>query len=155
MKRFFLFLFIIPLFAPAQPSVSIIPEPASIAMGNGRFVFSSNTFIKFDKKDEGLMTALSPLLLKFKQAAGIDLEKKKKTSSSSQIDVTLDSRLSNGEGYRLVVKPNRIRIEAKTPAGIFYAVQSLLQLLPVQIEQNTRQQNIRWSLPCVQTVSYT
>ncbi len=149
MKRFFLFFFIIPLFAPAQPSVSIIPEPASIVMGKGRFLFSSNTFISFDKKDDSLMTALSPLLLRFKQAAGIDLEKGKKTSSSSQIEVTLDSSFSSGEGYQLVVKPNRIRIEAKTAAGIFYAVQSLLQLLPVQIEQNARQKNISWSLHCI------
>jgi len=38
------------------------------------------------------------------------------------------------EGYRLSVKENNITIRAQQPAGLFYGVQTLLQLFPKEIE---------------------
>jgi hexosaminidase len=43
-----------------------------------------------------------------------------------------------------------VEISANQPAGLFYGLQSLLQLLPYQIESKTLVTNIKWSIPVVE-----
>ncbi|HXM41396.1 MAG TPA: family 20 glycosylhydrolase [Bryobacteraceae bacterium] len=57
------------------------------------------------------------------------------------------------EGYELVVTARGIRIQSPTPAGLFYGVQTLLQLLPPEIESRTRG-NAAWIVPAVHIVDY-
>ena len=52
------------------------------------------------------------------------------------------------EGYSLLVEPNRIKIEAREPAGIFYGLQSIRQQLPEQIEATDKKQ-MDWKIPAV------
>jgi hexosaminidase len=52
------------------------------------------------------------------------------------------------EGYRLTVAPDQVALAAPHPAGLFYAVQSLRQLLPPAIESAVRQPG-PWRLPAV------
>lgn len=54
------------------------------------------------------------------------------------------------EGYNLKVTNNGVTLSAKEPAGIFYGVQTLLQLLPKQIESKDAQRSsVEWSIPVV------
>jgi len=53
------------------------------------------------------------------------------------------------EGYRLNVDPREIVFEAGGPPGFFYAVQTLLQLLPAEIFSETAVPGIRWAVPAV------
>ena len=48
----------------------------------------------------------------------------------------------NEEGYRLDVTPKGVKIQAKTPKGVFYGMQSLLQLLPAEVESPSVVKNI-------------
>ncbi|MDP4527526.1 family 20 glycosylhydrolase [Alkalimonas delamerensis] len=54
--------------------------------------------------------------------------------NSPQIELQLDSSLPNlkPEGYQLSIERQRIRITGYDEAGVFYGIQSLLALLPVQ-----------------------
>ena len=54
------------------------------------------------------------------------------------------------EGYRLKVGYEDVEISANQSAGLFYGLQSLLQLLPPKIESKTLITNIKWSLPVVE-----
>ena len=52
------------------------------------------------------------------------------------VDATLEGRLGE-EGYLLDVTENDVTIESGTEAGLFYGIQTLRQLFPPEIEQNT------------------
>ena len=53
------------------------------------------------------------------------------------------------EGYLLRVEPGRILIEFSDGAGAFYAVQTLLQLLPKEIFSDTAVKGVKWTVPGV------
>src|ERR1035441_8302965 len=57
------------------------------------------------------------------------------------------------EGYNLTITTHGVRIQASTGAGLFYGVQTLLQLLPPEIESSTLQHAV-WSLPCLHIADY-
>jgi hexosaminidase len=53
------------------------------------------------------------------------------------------------EGYELTVTTNSVLIRAPAPAGAFYGVQSLLQLLPPEILASQPVTSVAWTAPCV------
>jgi hexosaminidase len=53
------------------------------------------------------------------------------------------------EAYRLAVSPEAVTIEAPDPAGIFYGLQSLRQLLPVEVESSQPVSGGNWQLACL------
>lgn len=53
------------------------------------------------------------------------------------------------EGYELTVATNSVLIRAQTSAGLFYGVQSLLQLLPPEIYSPLPVTGVPWTAPCV------
>ena len=56
------------------------------------------------------------------------------------------------EAYRLNVTPDRITITGDSPAGVFYGMQTLRQLLPAQIFATSVQNGVRVEIPCVEIV---
>jgi hexosaminidase len=68
-----------------------------------------------------------------------------------RIELRLDSNLAGlgAEGYRLSVNPDAILLSASDRPGLFYGLQTLLQLFPPTIfETNGRRDG--WSIPCVE-----
>jgi hexosaminidase len=65
--------------------------------------------------------------------------------------LTTNAALTNlgAEGYELTVATNSVLIRAPTAAGLFYGVQSLLQLLPPEIYSALPVTNAPWTAPCV------
>jgi hexosaminidase len=57
------------------------------------------------------------------------------------------------EGYTLESSHKHVVITANTPAGLFYGVQTLLQLLPNEIESKTAV-NMTWTIPLVKITDY-
>jgi hexosaminidase len=57
------------------------------------------------------------------------------------------------EGYQLWVGTKGIVIRANEPSGLFYGVQTLIQLFPKEIE-STEVHHIKWTAPCVQITDY-
>lgn len=55
----------------------------------------------------------------------------------------------NAEGYQLVATTNSVVISAPATAGVFYGVQTLLQLLPPAVFARQPGTNADWTIPCV------
>lgn len=127
----------------------VIPQPDKVLWKKGDFVFSSCTQLQYDKNNQQLQWAIAPLTERLKKAAGLTITAAAKCKKPSVISVKLSKDIANAEGYKLDINSHSIQITAQQPAGVFYAVQSLLQLLPVEIESPSVVNNIQWKIPAV------
>ena len=128
----------------------IIPQPAFIQTADGVFTIDRNTPIYIEEGDSALLRAVGFLNDKLSKAAGWTL------------NVIADDPLRHGnekglfwldaglpkEAYNLYINPDRVVVEFGSGAGAFYALQTLLQLLPDAIFADSVQHGVRWTLPC-------
>ncbi|MDT0555677.1 beta-N-acetylhexosaminidase [Patiriisocius hiemis] len=108
--------------------ISIIPKPQQLEIGNDVFELTSKTTFSAPKEFEVATNFLNTFL---SNGAGIELEA---TSENSTIVFKKDSLIVS-EGYSLSVSKEGIEINSSDASGAFYAVQSLRQLLPPDLEQ--------------------
>ena len=50
----------------------------------------------------------------------------------------------------LTVAADQVKIEAPQKAGVFYGIQTLLQLLPTSIYNPSPVEGVKWIIPCVE-----
>ena len=73
-------------------------------------------------------------------------------NTKADIIFTKDNSLGN-EAYLLNIAPERIVVKAATPNGFFYAVQSILQLLPAEIcSPDFIGNHVIWQIPCAHII---
>jgi hexosaminidase len=130
--------------------IRIIPQPVSVTPGDGQFTLTPDTILVAPDAAETtgrqLAAALAP-------ATGFWLAVQASSSQDAgRIDLALDDALADlgPEGYRLSVTPKRVEIRSAGEAGIFYGVQSLLQLLLPEIFRAAPIGKHAWSMPCVE-----
>ena len=119
----------------AEKIIAVIPAPVSITELKGEFVFSEKSKIILSVLDDETKLAADCLAKLVSNPAGIDLpvEEGKKASKGS-VFMILDTAVQNDEGYLLTVTAKSIVIRAKSAVGLFYAVQTIRQLMPVEVE---------------------
>ena len=131
-----------------ERSCSIIPAPASMICHEGSFIISGQTkIIVSPMNDETRLSSdLLALLVKNPTGQVLDVKEGKKGVNGS-VFMTLDPSIKNDEGYNLAITSNGITIRAKTAVGIFYAVQTIRQLLPETVERPAVVPGLKLSLP--------
>lgn len=108
-------------------SPSIIPLPAKIAQGEGVYTFKNKTTAWADSyAGDSIKMVLKQFQQKFTQTTGLKWANDKKNAA---LQLKLNRNLG-AEAYNLNVTPKGIVVEAARPAGFFYALQTLQQLLP-------------------------
>ena len=138
----------------AQENISIIPVPVKINKNQGHFILPSVITISADE-NQGLKTALADLTERLTIPTGYHATMTNAGSAVIHIILNKSANQELGnEGYQLTVSAKNITITANQPVGIFYGVQSFLQLLPPEIGSNTRVSGIAWSAPCVTVTDY-
>jgi hexosaminidase len=133
----------------AQAKIDLIPTPAKIKINSGQFEFRSTTSILLETDNQEMRNAVAIFNDLLNRAAGYRLPVTASPVAGNVVICRLNPSISNGEGYKLSVQKNRILLEAQTPQGIFYGMQTLRQLLPYQIERSWLS-NIAWTIPCVE-----
>ena len=135
------------LWADAQ-APAIIPLPQSLEVQPGSFVLRAAAKIVVNSDADQTGRYLAGEL---RRRASVDLPviPEANAQGTGNIELKLqDAGSSLGdEGYTLAVAPDGVTIRARTPAGLFYGVQSLLQLLPLTDANGGGSPN--WLIPCV------
>ncbi len=136
---------------PKEKSVfSIIPRPLEAKREAGSFVLDENTVIKVDKNDEELNKIAEYFGDRFRTASGILLPVTKKIPQGKKAIVITkkgaDPKLGK-EGYELLAHEDRIELRAENGAGLFWAVQTLFQLMPEQIYAGKKSSLREWTVP--------
>src|SRR5580658_9869145 len=126
--------------ASAQPSTtpppaSIIPEPVSTKWGHGNFNLNANTVIVADASDQPSVQFFSDYLNKlYRLHLNVVRPGQKPAGNYIWLDPGgIDDQATsiNEARYSLDVSSDHIKIHASFHPGIFYGIQTLIQLLPL------------------------
>ncbi len=112
---------------------NIIPQPQHLVEGKGQFQLTSQT--QLIANGEGAAEVAVQFFEKVKNASGLTLQKQWK--NGNQISFLIDKSVKGREAYTLSVTEKEIVCAASTSDGLFYGMQTLLQLLPPEIEGTT------------------
>jgi len=138
-----------------QQPIALIPQPVSLVQGKGAFTLPAMLVITTDKNEE-LKRIAKGLAAQLGGATGYKVsikENKPPVSKAIALSLVTDPSIPK-EGYRLKVTAAGVSLTATEPAGIFYGVQTLLQLLPKEIASVTRQKMGKWEIPVVTIEDY-
>ena len=135
---------------------AIVPRPVHLTPGSGSFTLTASTVITTDAASRPLGGTLADYLY---PATGFRLTVASTAPAGGgarTISIRLDSTLAmlGDEGYRLDVSPARVTIRARRPAGAFYAIQTLRQLLPPAIYRQAKVAAVAWTVPAVSIEDY-
>ena len=126
-------------------TLSIIPAPVSMELRSEYFVFDGSNAFELHPDNTQMREAVEVFAERFGCCSGLNIP----VASHGDIECSLSDKVDNPEGYELIVTPKKIRIRASTPAGLFYALQSIRQLLPPQVESGEKVDSVVWRVPCV------
>lgn len=127
--------------------INIIPNPARLTEKEGKFELKRNTILYVSGPEEEKIGVF--FIPKINEATGYSL-KIKSMSDKNGIHLIIDTLSDiHREGYTLDVTPENMVIRASTAHGLFYGMQTLMQLLPAEIESPGLQKNRRWEIPAI------
>ena len=129
--------------------ISIIPQPEVLREGTGSFIIDANTAIVVGSNDPEVMKVAAMLNVELKKATGFSLKIENAPRKKSIHFLLSPEEPLGNEGYRLAVTTQDISIFASKPAGLFYGLQTMLQLMPKEIESKQVVKNISWTVPSV------
>ncbi len=130
-----------------KSEISVVPKVNEMIIGKSYFKFTKQTgFIVENENQKKIVRQFSGLIEK---------------SSGCELPVIIDGKVGNNtvsfktvkmgnpEAYSIQVLKDRIEIQASNEAGFFYALQTLRQLLPSEIESNQLVKNIKLIVPVI------
>lgn len=124
--------------------INIIPMPQSLTQNKGFFQLTDQT--TFGATAPEAKTIAEFFAAKMRTATGYNIQ----VADKGDIKLIIDSKLkTNDEGYTLNVTPKGVTIKGKTAQGLFYGMQSLMQLLPAEIESPVKVEGINWQAQAV------
>lgn len=109
--------------------IAIIPQPAHLTVKDGRFEFGNQLKAKVTPyQGDSVHMVFESFKKEFQKVTGIKVSSTQKEAKAAII-LNLNQQLPP-EAYKLNVSKEQIRIEAARPAGFYYALQTLKQLMP-------------------------
>lgn len=144
-------------FSQSATKIALIPQPASLVVNEKQAGFHLTAATLLVVPDNAEVKRSVALFAKqIETPTGYKL---KTVTSSKSITKSISFSLSNDasipdEGYKLKTAASGITLTAKKPAGIFYGIQTLLQLLPADIVSHSKSTLKNWTIPSVTIDDY-
>jgi hexosaminidase len=134
--------------APAPDGgVSVIPQPRTVERADGSFLLASPVRIVVPAGDARFLDPSAFLRDFLRDKARLSVSQGDRAERGAIVfeaaDVSVQQGPMNAEAYSLAVSPDGIRIRASTAAGAFWAVQTLRQLLPPDVERGAAESPLR------------
>ncbi len=131
---------------------NIIPYPQHLIPQKGKFAFKKQTNIIYDAENPELKKLVEQFSNQIELVSSFKLKKADRESAiSNNIVFKLSTDKSeNTEAYQLNVSAKNITIEASTPNGIFYGLQTLYQMMPPEIYGKTKAKSTKWIVPAAE-----
>jgi hexosaminidase len=149
---FFLFLLTITIVNAQNNSIQLIPQPVEVKESAGSYLLSGSSAIAYNKAAAQAVAEM--LVQRLNTPTGFGL--KAQMGNTSEIQLNLNDtpdQILGKEGYVLEVTPKGVMISANQNAGLFYGMQTLIQLLPKEIESKSVVKNT-WTIPAVKITDY-
>ena len=141
-----------------QSIFNIVPQPVKVQPARGMFKLNATVKIEVPSSDKEVLETARLFSKEISIPTGYHLEVvgavAKNEKAICLILNTIPDDVLGKEGYMLEVNPTRINIRANKPAGIFYGMQTLMQLLPPVIENKTKITHENWNIHCVSIMDY-
>ena len=119
----------------------LIPKPAAVSQSSGEFTISADTKILYQKDHSEFASIANLLSAYLKEISGYEVlvneASSKQNNGNIQLQLNTDATLGE-EGCELSITTDSILLRAVCPAGLFYGVQTLRQLLPASPSETIR-----------------
>ncbi|GET21758.1 beta-N-acetylhexosaminidase [Prolixibacter denitrificans] len=133
-------------------SLNLIPEPVDVVPADGFYALTPGSSVSYNADDAKHVANM--LVSKLNTPTGFDLKEEKGNKGTIQFNLNKKADKTLGdEGYTLNVTPKDIVISANKPAGLFYGMQTLLQLFPKEVESKAKT-DADWNVPAVSITDY-
>lgn len=129
--------------------IALTPQPAHLTVKDGRFEFGNQLKAKVTPyQGDSIRMVFESFKKELQEATGIKVSSTQK-EAKARIILDLNPQLP-AEAYKLNVSKEQVRIEASRPAGFYYALQTLKQLMPRNVMAGVAtSDHSQWSLPSV------
>ncbi|MCE5344823.1 MAG: family 20 glycosylhydrolase [Bacteroidales bacterium] len=154
MKKLILlvFLFAMTRVYGQEQTVHLIPQPVEVKQSSGYYTLTKASTIGF--ADLQSRKTAEMLAQKLNIPTGFSIRAQQSKSGSIQFNLNKIPVPQIGkEGYTLISTSKGVVITANEAAGLFYGMQTLLQLLPKEIESKTTVKT-NWKIPAVKITDY-
>jgi hexosaminidase len=134
----------------AAPTPVIVPAPDRLSRSQGAFSVAADTRIYADPAAQPAEQLLRTLVA---PATGYDFESVSAAGPqvvALRIDPDRDDL--GAEGYQLTVEPDAVVAVAVSVEGLRWAVQTIRQLLPIEVFAAEQATDVKWEMPCVDIV---
>ena len=149
MKRILILLTAIAAILSCQrgQTISVVPYPNDIQVNRGHFEAAGASMYYDAQIDQQTLNVISQFAQQLSLVTGVESSTNAGTSENGFVFI-FDSEV-NPEAYTLKVSPSCVTVSASGLRGFNYAVQTLKQLLPVEIYAKVKSDNVNWTIPCV------
>ena len=131
-----------------QTTLDVVPHPNEVYVQDGSFDASAASVYygnELDERSKATVNAFAQQLFLTSGSEGSVAE----GASDNGIVFELDNALAH-EAYAIAVSPKKVAVKASGLNGFIYAIQTIKQMLPVEVFGNAPAADLDWTLPCVE-----
>ena len=131
-----------------NPAITVVPYPNELIVGEGTFDAKGAAVTYDEALDSASVKVINALAQRLSFVTGVETAVSAGQSDKGFVFV-LNAEIPS-EAYTLDVTPEAVRVEASGLRGFNYAVQTIRQLLPLEVFASEPSPRTKWTIPAVQ-----